>query len=115
MRTICLVMVTVLLAVATPYAQKTEAERAREVRKGNLKVLIGLCSIGAGAFILPLTGANSEGASNGSSVGPGLALMAVGSYVVWLGAIERHRAIQPQITFGVALGPVKAIQVRRAW
>jgi hypothetical protein len=119
MRMICSVMVAVLLAVATPHAQKTEAERAQEVRKGNLKILIGLCSIGAGAFILPLSrGANSPNSNNasiGNSVGPGLGLMAIGSYVVWLGAVERQRAMQPQTTFGVAFGPTKAVQIRHSW
>jgi hypothetical protein len=72
MRTMCFVMVTVLLAVATPHAQKTEEERAREVRKGNLIILAGLCSAVAGTFIVLSDG------QGGRAPAGGFGLMAVG-------------------------------------
>jgi hypothetical protein len=106
---LCVAMVTVLLAVATPHAQKTEAERAREVRKGNRIILAGLCMAAAGTFILLLSNKSGEAPAGG------FGLMAAGGAVVWVGAIDRSRAVQPQTTIGVALGPVKAVQVRRTW
>jgi hypothetical protein len=41
--------------------------------------------------------------------------MMVGSGVVWWGATERRRAIQPQTTIGFLYGSKVGLQFRRSW
>jgi hypothetical protein len=62
MRMLCIVVMAALLTLATPHAQQTEGQRAREVRKSNLTILAGLCTVVAGTFIF-LSNGQSESAT----------------------------------------------------
>jgi hypothetical protein len=63
--------------------------------------------------MLPITSAGSQQPTKGTGVVIGLGSVAVGSGMVWLGTEERHKALQPQTTFGIFLGRNNGVQIRR--
>ena len=106
------VALVLLLSVASPCAAQERDDRLRSSKR---KITVGLVMIGAGALIAPLTAIN-DGAYNDSAImTTGMGLIVVGGGVVWWGAGERRRALQPQTTIGVSVGRRAALQVVRVW
>ena len=109
-------VMTLLLIVcfSAPAAAQQRDERAALKRKGSIKMWVGAALVGAGALAVPVT-----------AVGPrrngydpkllGVGLIGAGSALVWLGAQDRQKGMQPNTTVGVTIGRVQAVQFRRTW
>lgn len=115
MGAIAIVIGLMFLATTSTFGQQpTNEQKAQQLRSGNRKIVIGLAMIAIGGLVAPLTALNSdepEGPTMAASVGT----MIVGSGVVWWGATERRRAIQPQTTIGFLYGRKVGFQLRRSW
>jgi hypothetical protein len=115
MRVLAIAIGLVLIATTSTLGQQpTNEQKTQQLRSGNRRIVIGLAMIAIGALVAPLTALNSdepEGATMAASVGT----MMVGSGVVWWGATERRRAIQPQTTIGFLHGRKVGLQFRRSW
>ena len=96
--------------------QQTASDRTRRVRSADRKILVGLAFVGAGAMMIPMTNALLDEAPQEPVAMSGVGLMAAGSVLVWYGARDRRKAIQPRTTFGLMLGNrCSALQVHRRW
>ena len=110
-------LLMIALTVGTVSAQQqTASDRTRRVRSADRKILVGLAFVGAGAMMIPMTNALLDEAPQEPVAMSGVGLMAAGSVLVWYGARDRRKAIQPRTTFGLMLGnKYSALQVHRRW
>lgn len=117
MKTIVVAVLLTVVATAHPFAQQTTNDHtAEQLRNANRKIMIGLVLMGAGALAAPLTAlARREGDPGGPVMNTSIGMMVVGSGIVWWGATERRRALQPQTTIGVDVGRTIGFHVRHIW
>jgi len=108
------VALLILLTNTAAFAEQIPADQAPPLHKSSRKIWIGAGLAGAGAFILPITATRTPNQSPATAV-VGVGFIGVGSGLIWLGTQERRRAMLPQTTVDVFLGPRNGIQIRRAW
>jgi hypothetical protein len=120
MRTIIAATVLVLFATMGASAQPVAADpTAAQIHRGKTKMWIGVGLVGTGLVMIPLTVLPARPPSatrEGPAMWSGLGLTALGSGLIFWGAQERRQAVpKPQMTFGVALGRINGVQIRRTW
>jgi hypothetical protein len=106
-------LLLLVLFVAAPAGAQVTPQQAALAKRGTVKVWTGISLIGAGAFVLPITAADRDQTSWAAPASS--ALMFTGGSLAWFGFRDRRKAISPSTTFGVTVGRVTAVQVRRAW
>jgi|SRR5687768_1128096 len=99
----------VSLAVAAPTAaqQRTPVKEV-QLKSGTFKVKAGATLMAAGVFLVVADPTGTPGPLGPSALGAGMGL------VLW-GAKQRADALQPQLTFGAAVGRSKAVYFSRRW
>lgn len=117
MKTIAVVLI-VLVAAPQAFAQETPQQTAL-IHKGTLKVWTGISLMGAGAFLMPVTGTKGVHSSGDSHAEvfttSGIGLFFVGGGLIWSGARDRQKALNPHTTFRVSVGKANGLQIRRVW
>ena len=117
MRSLIAAFLMLAIAAEVSAQQVTDKQRAEQIRSATRKIRIGLVLMGVGAVAAPVaalsrkTGDPGGGPAMNASIG----VMFLGSGVVWWGAVERRRAVQPQIAIGIGLGRAKSIRLTRSW
>ena len=115
MRTIAITTFTTLLAANVFGQQPQTTDKANEqFRRGTVKMWIGVGLTVAGAASLTLPSNPKRSQSNRLEV-PATAMVASGFTLIAWGARERWKAVNPQTTIGVMVGPTRVIQIRRSW
>lgn len=116
MKLLIAALLTLVIASQPAAQQLTDGQRSEKMRAGNRKVKIGFVLIGAGALAAPLTAvASKNGDPGGPVMNASIGVMVLGSGVAWWGAMERRRALQPQIALGIGVGKAKTIRVIQTW
>jgi protein-S-isoprenylcysteine O-methyltransferase Ste14 len=117
MRVSAAALVIVALCIQPICAQSRIAANSSDarVRHGKTKVLIGLALIGAGVLAVPVTAARSDTGPDGTEMATGLALVGIGSTLVWWGVRDQRRALKPSTSVGVMVGRSNGVQIRRSW
>ena len=115
MRIMAIVIGLTFLATTSTFGQQPSATtKDQQLRSANHKIAIGFAMIAIGALVAPLTALNSD-ESKSATMAASIGTMMVGSGVVWWGATERRRAIQPQTKIGFLYGRKVGLQFRRSW
>jgi hypothetical protein len=116
MKPLIAALLALLIASQASAQQLTDKQRTERVRSANRKITIGLVLMGAGALAAPLTALNRRtGDTDGAAMSASVGVMILGSGIVWWGATDRRRALQPQIAIGIGVGKAKSIRVTRTW
>jgi len=115
MKRTLLSLAVVLSMTNAVWADPLSTEQQRQMRNANRKIWFGVVMMAGGAVIAPLTALATEANGKGQTMKAGVGLMIAGSAVIWWGASERRRTLDPQITVGVSLGRGNAVFVRRTW
>jgi len=115
MKQMFLSLAVVLSIANAAWADQLSTEKQRQLRNANRKIWIGIVMMAGGAVIAPLTSLATEANGKGQTIKTGVGLMIAGSGVVWWGASERRRTLDPQITVGLSVGRGSAVFVRRTW
>jgi hypothetical protein len=114
-RTIAITTFIMLLAANVFAQQPQTTEKANEqFRRGTVKLWIGvgLAAVGASSLALP---EKTQSHSHDRLAVPAAAMMISGVTLIAWGARDRSKAVNPQTTIGVMVGPKRAIQIRRSW
>jgi hypothetical protein len=114
------IVITILIfTIFAPagFAQQSQSpkEDKAALRRGSLMMGIGAALVGAGVLMVPVTDTKASFRRDRSVMFAGLGSVATGSVLLWLGASDRRRVVQPQTTVGVTVGDHKGLQVRRTW
>ena len=116
MRPLIAALLTLAIAVPASAQQLTDKQRTERVRSANRKITIGLVLMGSGALAAPLTALNRRrGDPGGAAMSASVGVMVLGSGIVWWGAMDRRRALQPQIAIGFGPGKAKSVRVTQTW
>lgn len=115
MKQIFLSVAVALSMTNAAWADQLSTEKQRQLQNGNRKIWLGVGMMAGGAIVAPWTAATTDGRGKSQTMTAGIGLMIVGSGVVWWGANERRRALDPQITVGVSIGRSNAVFVRSSW
>jgi hypothetical protein len=109
-------LLTIVIAAQASAQHLTDEQRTEQIRAANRKIKIGLVLMGAGALAAPLTAlARKTGDPSGPAMNASIGVMVLGSGIAWWGAMDRRRALQPQIAIGIGLGKAKSFQVTQTW
>ena len=114
MRLISVVIAMTVALNCTAIAQQPGDDTYKRLRKADRIIRIGVVMMVAGALIAPIT-VRDNVPNRDLHMAGGLSLVGAGMVVVWLGANERRRVLQPQTTVGIGVGRDKAVEIRRTW
>src|SRR5580704_13184658 len=109
-----LTTVLVICSVHSVLAQApSEAEVAKSVRRANVKLAIGILTLGAAVFVLPATAGDTG--SSPAARRTALGLVGLGSGLTLWGLRERYKAVRPSTTIAVSAGHTRIVQIVRTW
>ena len=110
---ICFVLVAASPVLAQQHEAQPRDQRAAQMHSGSVKIWAGVLMMAAGAVIIPVTVGRAE--THDANVGAGVALIGVGSAMLWWGVQDQRKAVGPQTTFGVMAGRRNGIAIQRRW